>query len=132
MDNLLHNQVAATGPMSDSIPLPHAQFCGMLLGDVRLDRVSAVGTRRDRDRLRLHGGSSFCAEAQRFDKRVADHWWLIRMVLCLGGVMFRHGVDVLDLTVWILMLAAAIAGWWVHSRPQTQEDLTHTIFPDGQ
>ncbi|HUA57605.1 MAG TPA: hypothetical protein VML19_02550 [Verrucomicrobiae bacterium] len=58
--------------------------------------------------------------------------WLIRTVLCLGGVMFRHSVDVLVITVWVLMIAAAVAGWWVHSRPQTQEDLTHTIFPDGQ
>jgi len=58
--------------------------------------------------------------------------WLIRTVLCLGGVMFRHSVDVVDITVWVLMAVAAAAGWWVHTRPQKQEDLTHTIFPDGQ
>jgi hypothetical protein len=58
--------------------------------------------------------------------------WLIRTVLCLGGMMFRHAVDVLDITIWVLMLAAAVAGFWFHSRPQTQEDLTHTIFPDEQ
>ncbi len=58
--------------------------------------------------------------------------WLIRTVLCLGGVMFRHAVDGVDIIVWILMAGAAMAGWWIHSRPPKQEDLTQTIFPDGQ
>jgi hypothetical protein len=55
--------------------------------------------------------------------------WLIRTVLCLAGVMFRHRVDWLDIAVWILMAAAAAAGWWVAAHPQPREDLTGTIFP---
>ena len=58
--------------------------------------------------------------------------WLIRTVLCLGALMFRHDIDVLDITVWVLMAVAAAAGWYVHSRPQNQEDLTDTIFPPEQ
>jgi hypothetical protein len=56
--------------------------------------------------------------------------WLIRTVLCMGGVIFRHSVDALDIAVWILMAAAAAAGWWFISRPQPQEELTGSIFPD--
>ena len=58
--------------------------------------------------------------------------WLIRLALCLGGVMFRHPVDVLDITIWVLIAVAAVAGWRVHSREPVREDLTHTIFPDEQ
>jgi hypothetical protein len=55
--------------------------------------------------------------------------WLIRTVLCLAGLLFRHPVDALDIAVWILMAAAAGAGWWFTSRPKPPEDLTGTIFP---
>jgi len=58
--------------------------------------------------------------------------WLIRTVLCLGALMFRHDIDVVDITVWVLMAVAAAVGWWVHSRPPDQEDLTRTIFPPEQ
>ena len=55
--------------------------------------------------------------------------WLIRTVLCLAGVMFRHPVDALDIAVWFLMAAAAAAAWWVASHPKPEEDLTNEIFP---
>ena len=58
--------------------------------------------------------------------------WLIRTVLCLAGVIFRHPVDTLDIAVWILIAAAAAAGGWITARPKPQEDLTHTIFPDEE
>jgi hypothetical protein len=58
--------------------------------------------------------------------------WLIRTVLCLGGVMFRRPIDVIVITVWVLMAAAAIAGWWFTSHQRPQEDLTDTIFPGQQ
>jgi hypothetical protein len=56
--------------------------------------------------------------------------WLIRTVLCLAGVMFRHRVDALEIAVWVLMAAAAGVGWWVAAHPKPQEDLTTRIFPD--
>ena len=56
--------------------------------------------------------------------------WLIRTVLCVGGLMFRHPVDRLDIVMWILMIAAAVSGWWFMARPRPQEDLTKAIFPD--
>jgi len=56
--------------------------------------------------------------------------WLIRTLLCLAGLIFRHAVDVLDIAVWTLMAVAAAAGWWFTSRSRPQEDLTSTIFPD--
>jgi len=55
--------------------------------------------------------------------------WPIRAVLCLGGVMFRHPIDWLDVAVWILMPAAAAVAGWVAAHPKPQEDLTGTIFP---
>ncbi len=114
------------------VRLPHGQNCGMLLvmsGSLEFLRwvlgVIGIG-------CAFMAARAFMLTRKGLTRGSRTTGWLIRMVLCLGGMMFRHAVDVLDITIWVLMLAAVGAGLWVHSRPEIKEDLTHTIFPDEQ
>lgn len=75
---------------------------------------------------------AWAAARKGWQKQSKTTGWLIRTVLCLAGLVFRHGVDLMDIVMWTLMVAAAVAGWWFTSRPQPQEDLTKAIFPDEQ
>jgi hypothetical protein len=56
--------------------------------------------------------------------------WILRTVLCLAAVAFRHSLDTADVAVGALMLAAFSAALWNTSREKKEEDITHTIFPD--
>jgi hypothetical protein len=67
-----------------------------------------------------------------WQKQTKTTGWLIRTVLCLAGVIFRHTLDALDIAAWILVAAAAVAGWWFTSHTHPPEDLTGTIFPEDQ
>jgi hypothetical protein len=75
---------------------------------------------------------AFVAARKGWGKQSRVTGWLIRTVLCLAGMVFRHTVDVLDITVWILVVVAVATAWWVAARPRQQEDLTGTIFHDEQ
>jgi hypothetical protein len=63
-------------------------------------------------------------------KRSYFYGWLLRTVVCLGAVAFRHPLDLTDLVIWGVALAAFAAGWWDASRERKVEDLTHQIFPE--
>jgi len=56
--------------------------------------------------------------------------WIIRLVVCLAAVAFRHSLDIVDIVIWALAAVAFSAAFWDTSREKKQEDLTHTIFPD--
>jgi len=56
--------------------------------------------------------------------------WIIRTVLCMTAVAFRHSLDTVDVLIWALAAAALSAAVWDASREKKQEDLTRTIFPD--
>ncbi|HXS97530.1 MAG TPA: hypothetical protein VN736_23185 [Candidatus Limnocylindrales bacterium] len=58
--------------------------------------------------------------------------WIIRAVICLAAVAFRHAVDTEDYAMWGLAVAAFALGAWGASRVKPQEDLTSTIFPDRE
>jgi hypothetical protein len=77
-------------------------------------------------------GCAFMAARALAGKRSKATGWLIRTVLCLVGVIFRHPVDALDIAVWALMAAAAGAAWWIAAHPKPPEDLTGTIFPEDR
>jgi hypothetical protein len=55
--------------------------------------------------------------------------WLIRTLLCMLALSFRHPVDGLSMTIWILALAGFGGGYWQASHRKPPEDLTHDIFP---
>ena len=56
--------------------------------------------------------------------------WIIRLTLCLAAVAFRHELDMVDITIWVLSAVALSASLFDMSREKKQEDLTQTIFPD--
>ena len=57
---------------------------------------------------------------------------LIRAVICLAALAFRHDVDTIAMGVWAMGAVAFAAGLWDVSRERKQEDLTREIFPDDQ
>jgi hypothetical protein len=63
-------------------------------------------------------------------KRSYLYGWVLRTVVCLGAVAFRHSLDLTDLVIWGAAVAAFAAGWWDASREKQVEDLTHLIFPE--
>jgi|SRR5271157_1638784 len=56
--------------------------------------------------------------------------WILRMVLCIAAVAFRHPLDFADVAMVALCAVAFSAAVWNTSHEKPQEDLTHTIFPD--
>jgi len=56
--------------------------------------------------------------------------WIIRTVLCMAAVAFRHAVDTAAIIIWIVAAAALAAGMWSVSHQKKPEDLTRTIFPE--
>lgn len=63
-------------------------------------------------------------------KRPRMYAWIIRAAVCGIAISLRHRVDVIDVSVWLLSLAAFASGWWDASREKETEDLTHEIFPE--
>jgi hypothetical protein len=49
----------------------------------------------------------------------------------MTAVGLRHNLDTADIVVWVLAAAAFAIAVWQHLRQKPEEDLTKTIFPDG-
>ena len=65
-------------------------------------------------------------------KRSRVYGWVLRTAVCLGAVALRHSLDLTDLAIWGLAVAAFAAGGWDASRERQVEDLTHEIFPEEE
>jgi hypothetical protein len=75
-------------------------------------------------------GRSLVAVRQGWQKPGALYGWIIRAVLCLAVIAFRHTVDIVAIALWIMAAAAfALAAWQTSHRPPP-EDLTRQIFPE--
>jgi hypothetical protein len=61
----------------------------------------------------------------------AGHYyaWMVRAVVCLAALAFRHSPDALMIGAWALAAAAFVGGWWQASHRQPPEDLSHEIVP---
>jgi hypothetical protein len=55
--------------------------------------------------------------------------WIIRMVLCLGAIVFRHTVDLVAMAFWGLAAVLFGVAYMVTVRRKPPEDLTDQIFP---
>ena len=55
--------------------------------------------------------------------------WMVRAVVCLAALAFRHSLDALMIGAWALSLAAFAGGWWHASHRQPPEDLSQEIVP---
>jgi hypothetical protein len=75
-------------------------------------------------------GRTFAAVRKGWHKPSRLYGWIIRLVVCLAAVAFRHPVDIVDIVIWALSAVSFSAALWDVSRERKEEDLTRTIFPD--
>lgn len=55
--------------------------------------------------------------------------WMVRAVVCLAALAFRHTPDAVMIGAWALSAAAFTGGWWQASHQKPPEDLSHDIVP---
>jgi len=55
--------------------------------------------------------------------------WMVRAVLCLLALGFRHVPDLVMLGALVLAVAAFAGGWWQAAHTKPPEDLSHDIVP---
>jgi hypothetical protein len=55
--------------------------------------------------------------------------WLIRTMVCMLALHFRHPVDALSIGIWTLALLCFAGGYWQATHQKPPEDLTNEIFP---
>jgi hypothetical protein len=75
-------------------------------------------------------GHTIAAVRKGWQKPTRLYAWIIRTVLCLAAVAFRHSLDLVVILVWTLAAVAFTFAFWGASREKKEEDLTRTIFPD--
>jgi hypothetical protein len=76
------------------------------------------------------GGRTAAAASQGRLRLTRVYGWVIRCLVCLLALVFRHPIDVVSIVFWVLAVAAAGAGWWILKHQSPPEDNTHVIFPD--
>src|SRR5262249_41370512 len=54
--------------------------------------------------------------------------WIVRAVLCLVGIAYRHPVDTVEIAIWSVSVVAFAGGYWDATRVRKAEDLTDQIF----
>jgi hypothetical protein len=55
--------------------------------------------------------------------------WMVRAVVCLAALAFRHAPDGAMIGGWALAAAAFAGGWWQASHREPPEDLSREIVP---
>ena len=62
--------------------------------------------------------------------KVGRHYaWMVRAVVCLAAIAFRHSLDAVMIGGWALSIVAFAGGWWQASHQKPPEDLSHDIVP---
>ena len=74
-------------------------------------------------------GHTMAAVRQGLIKAGRHYAWMVRAVVCLAALAFRHSLDALMIGAWALSVAAFAGGWWHASHRQPPEDLSHEIVP---
>jgi hypothetical protein len=81
-------------------------------------------------------GSAFMAgrtlERQGTAKVGRHYAWMVRAVVCLAALSFRHSPDAVLIGVWALAAAAFAGGWWQAAHQKPPEDLSQNIVPDDE
>ena len=76
-------------------------------------------------------GRAYVLYRKGLEKQFRFYGWIFRTVLCMTAVGLRHNLDTADIVIWILAAAAFAIAVWQHVRAKPEEDLTKTIFPNG-
>ena len=74
-------------------------------------------------------GRTMAAVRQGLLKAGRHYAWIVRAVVCLAALAFRHWLDALTIGACGLSVAAFDFAWWQASRRQPPEDLSREIVP---
>jgi hypothetical protein len=74
-------------------------------------------------------GSTLAAVRKGRVKAGRHYAWMVRAVVCLAAIAFRHTLDAVMIGAWALSVVAFAAGWWQASHQKPPEDLSHDIVP---
>ena len=74
-------------------------------------------------------GSTLAAVRTGVIKAGRHYAWMVRAVVCLAALAFRHAPDTVMIGAWVLAAAAFAGGWWQASHQKPPEDLSHEIVP---
>ena len=74
-------------------------------------------------------GRSVVAVRKGWQKLSHLYGWILRAIVCLAAIVFRHPVDAIAVAIWALAALAFAAGYWQMLHHKPPEDLSHDIFP---
>ena len=74
-------------------------------------------------------GRTLAAVRKGLIKAGRHYAWMVRSVVCLAALAFRHAPDAIMIGGWALSAAAFAGGWWQASHQKPPEDLSHEIVP---
>jgi hypothetical protein len=74
-------------------------------------------------------GSTLTAVRRGVLKAGRHYAWMVRAVVCLAALAFRHNPDAVMIGSWVLAAAAFAGGWFRGSHQKPPEDLSHDIVP---
>ena len=77
-------------------------------------------------------GRTMAAVRQGLLKPGRHYAWIVRALVCLAALAFRHFPDALMIGAWALSVAAFAGGWRHASHPHPPEDLSHEIVPHDE
>ena len=77
-------------------------------------------------------GRTMAAVRQRLLKARRHYAWMLRAVVCLAALAFRHSPDALMIGAWALSVGAFAGGWWQASHRPPPDDLPPAIVPRDQ
>jgi hypothetical protein len=74
-------------------------------------------------------GQTLAAVRKGLVKAGRHYAWMVRAVVCLAALAFRHAVDAVMIVAWALAVVAFAGGWWQGTHQKPPEDLSHDIVP---
>ena len=74
-------------------------------------------------------GHTMAAVRKGLVKAGRHYAWMVRSVVCLAALAFRHSPDAVMIGAWALSAVAFAGGWWQASHPKPPEDLSREIVP---
>jgi hypothetical protein len=77
----------------------------------------------------LLAGQTLAAVRKGRLKASRHYAWMVRAVVCLAALAFRHALDAVMIGGWALSAAAFGGGWWQAMHQKPPEDLSHDIIP---
>ena len=78
------------------------------------------------------GGRTLAAVRKGLLKSGRHYAWMVRAVVCVAALGFRHAPDAILIGACVFSAAAYAGGWRQASRPAPPEDLSQEIVPKDE